>query len=536
VSTDRINEALDGAEPMEPSRARIELTECSMKPKDALLAISDEAEPWRTPEDTVYATVRIDGHNEHHAVESRKYREWLLSELVRRYTNKGYPASANEAAVREARHHAEAQAFLNGRVQRAELRIMGDEQTIFIDRGTPDWSAIQVTTEGWSVIATPPVPILRSRRTAPMVEPAAPGDFGPLRRILGNLDDDGFILVVAWLLGALAARGPFTVLVLIGEGGVGKSTLVRIIQGLVDPCTGDVLAPPREDRDLIAAAKHGRVLAFDNLSSVSPELGDSICRLATGAEIGGRALYTNHDTASFSASRPIMLNGIADLAARSDLLDRALVVRLQSLESRTTESELRAATVQVLPHVFHALLDALATGLRQLKSTPVPDVRMADFARLVVAAEAALPWQPGAFLAALKRSRQHALAALVEGDVVGKAMMAFAHRHPKGWHGLVSQLYEQLPVSTDVRRSAEWPRNPRWLSEKITRVAPALRSLGLPVDLRRTAAGSEVTIGPSATQATSASSEPDVHDANVASGAGLRANEMPSRWNGSGQP
>ena len=67
----------------------------------------------------------------------------------------------------------------------------------------------------------------------------------------------------------------------------------------MDPGHGDLLQPPGDDRDLIAAARANRVLSFDNLSSIRAELADSLCRLATGSEIGGRALYSDHDTASF---------------------------------------------------------------------------------------------------------------------------------------------------------------------------------------------------------------------------------------------
>ena len=538
MSTEQVASAIANAEPVQPTRVRIELTQANMKPKDALLEICDDAKFWRTPEGAVYATVNVDGHHEHHAVDGRDFRDWLLGQLARRYTNKGRAASANLTAVRETLNYAEAQAVLNGHVQKSELRVMGDEKAVFIDRGTPDWSALEVTPDQWSVIPAPPVPIIRSRRTAAMVTPMAPGDFAGLRHIMRNLDDDAFVLVLAWCLGALAARGPYAVLVLIGEGGAGKSSLVRVIQQLVDPCNGDVLAPPREDRDLIAAAKHARVLPFDNLSSVSPDLGDSICRLATGAEIGGRALYTNNDVASFAACRPIVLNGIADLAARSDLLDRALVIRLQPLETRTTEAELRETVARALPHTLHALLDALKLGLSRLKSIPVPDVRMSDFARLVVAAEPALPWRPGEFMEALMRSRQHALAALVEGDVVGKVMLEFALRKATGWRGLMSSLHEGLSniVPPETRRAAEWPRNARVLSEKLTRVSPGLRVLGLSVDIRRTSAGAEVTIGPFASPASSASSDSeDENDANVASDASTGTETSRSRLNGAAQ-
>ena len=65
--------------------------------------------------------------------------------------------------------------------------------------------------------------------------------------------DEEFTLFVAWCLGALLPRGPYPILILSGEQGSGKSTLARLAQRITDPVTGDLLQPPGDDRDLIAA-------------------------------------------------------------------------------------------------------------------------------------------------------------------------------------------------------------------------------------------------------------------------------------------
>lgn len=57
------------------------------------------------------------------------------------------------------------------------------------------------------------------------------------------------------VLGALLPTGPFPILVLGGEQGSGKSTLARTAKRIVDPGHGDLLQPPGDDRDLIAAAR-----------------------------------------------------------------------------------------------------------------------------------------------------------------------------------------------------------------------------------------------------------------------------------------
>ena len=326
----------------------------------------------------------------------------------------------------------------------------------------------------------------------------------PLRKLLRGLDDDSFILFIAWCLGALSPTGPYPLLLVSGQAGTGKSTLVRVANRLVDPCNGDLQQPPREDRDLIAAAKHSHLLAFDNLSAVSADLADSLCRLATGAEIGGRTLFTNHDSSSFAARRPVVLNGIPDLATRGDLLDRSVTLRLYPIHERRTEVELRQDLELALPPALRGLLDALVEGLAQLSSTPSPNMRMADFGRLVIAAEPALPWAPGAFLKAFEQSQAQALAALVDGDVVAKEIMNFSRHHPKGWSGLVSDLFDQLNLNADpqVTRLKDWPHSANWLSMRIDRIAAGLRVRGMEITNRRSNRGAVVTITKIAAPAT----------------------------------
>jgi len=76
---------------------------------------------------------------------------------------------------------------------------------------------------------------------------------------------------------------------------------------------------PTSDRDLLIAASHTRILAYDNLSGIGRGMGDCICRLATGGGNRLRKLYTDNDEVIFNAVRPITVNGIEHLTAREDL-------------------------------------------------------------------------------------------------------------------------------------------------------------------------------------------------------------------------
>jgi hypothetical protein len=502
----------------------IDIKEAGLSQRDALLEVCDRAEIWRSSGGETFATVQVDGHLEHYAIESKGFRDWMLGELSQRYSNKGRPASATESAVRDARLGLEARAHHGGMRKEASLRIGEQADKIVIDMGTPDWRVVEVDPHGWRVVDRAPIPLVRTRRTAAFAEPIRDDGFLPLRDVLGHLSEDDFILFVSWCLGALLPRGPYPILILGGEQGSGKSTLARLAQRLTDPVVGDLLQPPGDDRDLIAAARNNRVLAFDNFSGIRAELADSLCRLATGSEIGGRALYSNHDTATFSASRPIILNGIPDLAARGDLADRAVVLRLQSPTHRITERDWADQVDGAAPSAFAGFLQALAVGTVRLSAIATPDVRMADFARFIVAAEPALPWPEGSFLSAYTRNRGQAVASLVEGDLVATMVKSFVEgRADNTWQGLKSSLYDALNnlVGPDIRRSGDWPGNARWFSDRLRRAAPALRALGIDIRENRDGRGAHVSIRKIASLATLATSAagavPGPADANVAS-------------------
>ena len=521
---------LEEAQELEPGSLlkTIDLDLAGLKSRDGLLAICDGAMFWQSADQEAFATIPVGDHVEHLAVRSREFAQWLLHGLAHRYTQRGRPASATDSIVRDVRAHAEAQARYAGKTHRVVHRILEHEETVFIDRGTADWSAIAVTQTGRSVVPQAPTPILRSKRVAPFPEPSQRGSLGPLRRLLRHLDRDTFILLVGWCLGALLPRGPYPILVLVGEQGSGKSVLARLVQRLVDPINGDLLQPPGNTRDLVAAAKLNRVLMFDNLSSVSPELADGLCRLATGGEIGGRALFTDHDSASFTACRPIVLNGIPDLATRGDLADRAIMLRLPVLtKGRMTERDWTGTVETASSPTFAMLLDALSCGLRNLASTPTcPDIRMADFARFVAAAEPCLPWRAGSFLAAYRQSRRETTVGLAVGDPVQTAVQTFMTQRPQ-WDGLVSELFTELTRlgTSNGKPPSGWPGNARWFSESLRRSTPTLRAFGIDCRERRGNAGKIVRLSRTATLAAPASPPgADREDGRVASVASVAKN------------
>ncbi len=487
-----------------PSHTDRELREKGPPQRDKLLYTADRAEFWRCPDGIAYATVPVGNHREHHKVRDLGFRDWLIVEAGRAFRSeiagRVRPGSFSKNAVEDALSACEAAATASGKVKMAPLRVGAMESTLYIDLGSPNWDAVEVTPEGWRIVSTPAVPILRTRRTRSLPQPKSNGFLAALRDFLPINGDDEWRLTVLWLLAALRPKGPYPILAFSGEQGTGKSFAARILRRLVDPCGDDIMQPPREDRDLIAAAKNNHVLAFDNLSKMSGELADSLCRLATGGDIGGRMFYTNDDTAAFAAQRPIIVNGIPDIVSRGDLASRAIFVRLTPMRRRRTEADLWKDFSVAGPNILGALLDALSAALRSLPLVSLPDdstsLRMADFALLALAAEGGLGWPAGSALDALRRNMRSATVMMADLDPVAVTIRSMVERE-NGFTGLVSALHVRLNEIVDVetRRGPGWPKHPARLGEHLRRIAPALRANGIPIDERRTRNGMTVTIG-----------------------------------------
>jgi pyridoxine 5'-phosphate synthase PdxJ len=81
--------------------------------------------------------------------------------------------------------------------------------------------------------------------------------------------------------------------------------MCRFLRELVDPRMAPLRTRPKVERDLFIAASNGHVLVFDNMSSLTPWLSDSLARLSTGGGLTVRALFTDAEEAVFDVKRPI---------------------------------------------------------------------------------------------------------------------------------------------------------------------------------------------------------------------------------------
>jgi hypothetical protein len=467
---------------------------------DLLVALAREqsAELFHTPgghDSEGFATIHVNGHHETWPVSSKAYRRWLARLYFERFEK-----APGSQALQDALNVIAGFAIHDGPECQVHVRVAEIGGVIWIDLADNAWRAAAVAADGWQVVDDPPVKFLRRRGMLPLPVPQPGGCLDELRELVNLPDNDDWVLYQSWLVGAFRPGRPFIILTVNGEPGSAKSTFCRMSRGLIDPNKAPLRRPPREDRDLMIAATNSWMVAYDNLSGLPPALADGLCMLATGGGFGTRELYTDDDEKLFDAARPILVNGIEDLATRSDVQDRAVILTLPEIrdEQRREEDELWPLYESARPRLLGALLDALSVALCNLPRMRLPSKpRQADFARWAVAAAPALGHSADDFLRAYAKNRKGATAQVIESSPVALAILNLMKDTPK-WDGTLKELLAELEnkhADESTRKRKDWPSNPRRLSGELRRIAPSLRREGVAVTFgKHTKAGTPVTL------------------------------------------
>ena len=448
-----------------------------------MVEFADEAELWHSPDRERYATVLIGDHHEHWPVKSKDFRRWLAG----RYYD-GCGGVPGGQALHDALNTIEMKA-IRGPEYTTFICVAELDGKVYLDFGDKAWRAVEITKIDWEMVERPPVKFLRTGAMRALPEPERGESIDALRPFLNTATEADFRLVVACLVGWLRPRGPYPILAVAGEQGSAKSTMVRVLRDVIDPRAAGLRSLPRDERDLFVAVHNSWCLAFDNISKVPDWLSDAMCRIATRGGFGTRELHSDRDEIIFDGARPIILNGIPDLASRPDLGDRAIAITLGAIPDteRLSESELDAKFEAARPTILGAFLDAVAGALRcrdEVKLDHVP--RMADFALWIAAAAQSRGWDMGSFMGIYAANRAGAVELSIENDPVASAVRLFAEK-VGDWEGSASELLSELTqhASDKIVESKIWPRMPNALGNRLRRAMPGLRQSGVVIEMIR---------------------------------------------------
>jgi hypothetical protein len=529
----------------------------SSKAKKALqLAMAEAEELFLNEFGRAFAAIKmIDGHVEIHPMDENKFKNWIsglyykyydqllgeddLSKIVRILTSQ----AEHDSSIRRYRLDVRVRGY-NSKEESAAAgedvgnvgdvgiftELMEDFDVIYYDLTNKKWEAIRITAKGWDIDKHSPYLFRRYGAELPQVYPDR--NYSPsvldLYFDLWNFKPEykemqKLLQKVKHVTDLWPNTIPKPIIILPSSQGTGKTTSFELNKDLIDPNSALTMSFPKDDNQLKQALAHNYMAFFDNLSWISDEQSNTLCRAVTGSGDFKRALFENDLDVIYAYRRIIGLNGITNVATRPDLLERGLIVLFGDIsrEQRELLRIIRRKYLELKPKVLAFLLDVVSEimaerekwkgidedyfGLKDIIDANGGLPRMADWAILgeqaaaIIARKEGRPYEQGTFLKAFDENLKILNTEAIKASLVAEALIAFlTNRKAEGkgttWEGSPTMLLadlnnfliynrESIRINTD---SKAWPQNPSLLGKEIAQIAPNLGALDITIEVERT--------------------------------------------------
>lgn len=211
-------------------------------------------------------------------------------------------------------------------------------------------------------------------------------------------------------------------------------------------------------------------------------------------------MNTNADDYIFEFQKCLAINGINNVANRSDLLDRAILIELCRIDEsdRRELRELMREFANDIPYILGGIFDTLSKAMKIYPTVKLDKLpRMADFARWGYAIGEALGGLGNEFLEQYRENQNSRNIEVIHSNVVATLIVELMKNRYE-WKGLISELHRvleenflQCGISTKCK---EFPAKPNALSRKIKEIESNLKEVGISFTIKSKMAGSEIIL------------------------------------------
>jgi hypothetical protein len=383
-----------------------------------------------------YVTLRINDHVECVQFESNRFKNIIRAE----YFEQEKKILSNEM-LDGLLKLIECQLMYNDDIKKIDLKLRvakKDKDVFYYDLTNLKWEIIKITSEGWNVIENNEEPIFKrhEKNCSPQVYPSRKYDkdiFNQFLKLFNVESKKDILLISVYIISLFIPDIPKCILVLSGSGGGAKTTTFEIIKNIVDPSSVETLSFPTKTEDLIQTLSHYYVNFFDNVSSISEDEADLLCRSVTGAGFSKRVLYSNDDDFIYKFKRAIGVNSINLATTRADFLDRSLIIKLKRIEpkARRKKEEIESEFEKLRPFVLGYIFDNICKVLKYREDNKGEIIlndypRMADFAEWGESIARCIGYQKNEFINAYKENILDQNDEVIESSPVAEVLLLFA--------------------------------------------------------------------------------------------------------------
>lgn len=429
-----------------------------------------------------YISLKIGEHQEIWSCGSKKIKLWLSNEIHR--TQEKAPTAEVKKSILSV---LEGKACFEGPEIKLHDRVDWCGGELWYDLTNKDWQVVRINEDGWEIIDTPPIIFKRYPHHKEQVMPIKDGDVKIFLNYINVANPEHRLLLLVFLISCFIPDFPHVMLVVFGAQGSSKSTLSKLARLVVDPSLVEVASFPHSQRELIQTLAHHYFLFFDNVSHITEEESDTLCKAITGGGHVKRELYENDEDIIYNFMRCIGMNGINLVTTRPDLLERSLLLELERIEptDRKTEKELYQNFAKDLPSILGGVFDILVKAIKIQPTIKLDSHhRMADWSLWGCAIAEALGYTKEEFLKAYQNNITRQSEMLLNENIVATTLFSFVEEK-REWEGtateLLQQLYARTPIDYFEKQEKYWPKSAAALMRRINELKTYLGQIGISV-------------------------------------------------------
>lgn len=442
----------------------------------------------------VYALVENNRHNEILDLSNGKAKDWIRY-MYYEETGENHSEDAYKNAIALLR----SQAINNGMShEQIYNRIAMKEDVIYYDLCTIDWKFVRITKDSVEIVDyNESMPIfVRKQQQKEQIMPLFDNkdSLEELAKLLRIQDKDRQIFKIHLVSMCLEAY-PIPLMVILGEHGSIKTTIAKSIKRIIDPSGENISSLPTKIEDLFLHFTNRYLASFDNISWISNEVSDALCRAITGDSQSKRKLYSDSDEVIFSYRRKGILNGIFPPLDKMDLRDR--MIRYETLPvvdtERMSESEFNKRFAILLPFVVGQIFSSLQKSMSiydTIKDEVKYQPRMADFTIYGECISRTLNYEPFSFVENYRQKIEFNIIDVVESYPIIQIIESLMKDRPKyektvtDFHKECIHLAEIHMIDIDSKKKISFPTSPNKVKSHIERIKPTLRALGFQVNIQ----------------------------------------------------
>ena len=305
-------------------------------------------------------------------------------------------------------------------------RIAFIDDILYYDLCNDSWELIRVSAHDIKIVRhDDDTPLFqRSQNQSRQITPNFDANIDSIEKMC-NLLRMNSLLFKIHLISFFVESIPTPIMAVTGQQGSIKSTQCGFIKRIVDPA-GDTVEDnlshfPKGIDDLNIHFSHNLVTSFDNISKITNEQSDTLCKAVTGAGYSKRQLYTDSAEIILKFKRKIILNGITLDIERGDLAERTIQYRTNAIpkNQRRTAADVELEFRKILPDFLGCVFRIIQDALKRIHfvNRTISDLqRMADFEILGECISQSLGNESGIFQKEYRQSLKDSDDLLNEGN------------------------------------------------------------------------------------------------------------------------